>query len=155
MHRIRLCATIVALLSVISFSGNALILGSAADHDGITTTAAAAPQTALAPDGKPVRVISLSPSDRPSDVAAAPVQPQLPLAATPQPEPPATKPIMAEGAPAAGAPAPRMQAAEAGAEPVAHPAAPARHAPKRIAAAPARMRAASAGPQPFIVSGLF
>ena len=62
MNRFRLCATIVAALSVVSFSARALIVSSDASRGPSITAPAGAQGTALGPDGKPVRVISLSTS---------------------------------------------------------------------------------------------
>jgi hypothetical protein len=152
MHRFCLGATIVALFSVISFSAGTLVSGSAASRDASSTSvsAPAAPKTALGHDGRG-RVISLSLSDRESDAAAAPMQPQLPLPQVPQLAPPAPAPVLAEEARAA-----EVQAVEAPARPAMRPVERAHPALKRIAARPARTRAASVRAQkPFIVSGLF
>jgi hypothetical protein len=152
MHRLCIGATIVALFSVISFSAGALVSGSTASRDAASPSvseATATPKTALGPDGKPVRVISLSLSDREADVAAAPQQPQLSLPQVPQLAPPA--PAVTEEARAA-----EVQAVEAPARLAMRPVERAHPALKRIAGRPARTRAASArAEKPFIVSGLF
>ena len=71
--RIGICATVVVALSAISFPVGALILNSAASGDAnsasVREPAASAP--ALSPDGKPVRVISLSAGVRPGEVPAS------------------------------------------------------------------------------------
>ena len=74
MNRIGLCAIVVAALSVISFPVGALILNSAASGDASSASSsesAGASAPALSPDGKPVRVISLSASVRPGEVPAS------------------------------------------------------------------------------------
>jgi hypothetical protein len=154
MHRVCLGATIVALFSVISFSAGALVSGSAVSRDAggpSVSEATAAPKTALGPGGKPVRVISLSLSDREADAAAAPQQPQLSLPQVPALAPPAPAPVAAEEGRAA-----EVQAVEAPARPAMRPVERDHPTLKRIVARPARTRAASArAEKPFIVSGLF
>jgi hypothetical protein len=147
MQRVRLCATIVALLSIVSFSARALVSGSAATHDSSISRPAAEAKPALGPDGRQVRVISFSLGDRVDDAGGAAAQPRPEVL---QPEPSAPTPVMAVGARTAGA-----TPAEAKAEPTA-PAARAHRAPKRLAATPTRTRDALARSQKlFIVCGLF
>jgi len=145
MNRIGLCATIVAALSAISFPVGALMSGSAAGHDASTVLAKGPVDTsapALSPDGKPVRIISLSVNDRSGDLLAASVQPERPQLVASDPAPiSATKPIAVSEGPA-----------EAPVHPVLH----VRSAPKRTAAAPRVTRVASASAKKaFIVSGLY
>jgi hypothetical protein len=67
------CATVVAALSVISFPAGALMLNSAASGDASSVSSRESAVTSapvLSPDGKPVRVISLSASVRPGEVSA-------------------------------------------------------------------------------------
>jgi hypothetical protein len=153
MHRVRLLATVVALLSSISFSAEALISGGHASRDAGSMPGgkpADTAKTSLSPDRKPVRVISLSPSDS-STAATAPASPPMPQLTLPQPSPSMAQPVVAQEAPAA-----ETQAVGAPAKPAIHMAASSQPARKRSAAAPARMRAAAGrAEKPFIVSGLF
>ena len=152
MNRFRLCATIVAALSVVSFSARALIVSSDASRGPSIAEPAGAQGTALGPDGKPVRVISLSTSDHPASAAEAPLKSRALELAIPEPGPSAAMPLAAElPRPAA------VQARQAQAEPEAHPALRAHPVPKRIAATPAKGRAASAqAHKPFtVLSGLW
>jgi hypothetical protein len=150
MHRFGFLATIVALVSVITFSAGALISGAQASRDAGSMPTAKSANTvkpAPSPGGKPVRVISLSPGDS-SAAPGTPALPQAPLLASAEPGPIAL-PVAAEEA--------RAEEAKAAVEEPAarHMAARSHPAPKRSAAAPARMRAAARTEKPFIVSGLF
>jgi hypothetical protein len=73
MNRIGLCATVVAMLSAISFPVGAWMLNSAASGDAGSASvreAAAISAPVLSPEGKPVRVISLSTSDQSGEAPA-------------------------------------------------------------------------------------
>jgi hypothetical protein len=154
MNRFRLCATIVAALSVVSFSARALIVSSDASRSSgpSITEPAGAQETALGPDGKPVRVISFSTSDHPASAAVAPLEPRAPELAIPEPVPSVAMPVAAQLPPAVA-----VQARQAQAEPEAHSAQRAHPVQKRIAAAPAKTRVASAqAHKPFtVLSGLW
>ena len=82
MSRFRRPVTVVALLAVILFFPR--VLGRAPSQDGSTSTgeAAATQKTALTPDSNPVRVISLSLSDRLA-AAGSSVEPQASRLAIP------------------------------------------------------------------------
>ena len=138
MNRIGLCAIVVAALSVISFPVGALILNSAASGDASSASSsesAGASAPALSPDGKPVRVISLSASVRPTPAEMS-------------------QPAVVDLAPTAvTVPAEVLETQTA---PAIHRALPAHSGPKRKAAAPQGMRSASApAKKAFVISGLF
>ena len=150
MHRFGFLATIVALVSVITFSAGALISGAQASRDAdgaLAAKRADAAKAAPSPSGKPVRVISLSPGDS-SAVPGTPALPQAPLLASAE-RGPIALPVAAEEA--------RAEEAKAAVEEPAarHMAARSHPASKRSPAAPARMRASVRTEKPFIVSGLF
>jgi hypothetical protein len=153
MQRVRLCVTIVALLCVISFSARALVSGSAeSSSDGISAAQpTATPKPGLGPDGRQVRVISLSPGEGADEAGAVAAQPPVPRPEVLQLAPPAPTPVMAEGARVAA-----VTPAEAKAGPAANPVARAHRAPKRPALTPAKTQVTPARLQKlFIVSGLF
>jgi hypothetical protein len=144
MNRIGLCAIAVAALSVISFPVGALILNSAASGDAnsasVREPAASAP--ALSPDGKPVRVISLSASVRPEEVPASST--------------PAETSRLAVADLASSAAIKPVEVLATQTAPAIHRASPVHSAPKRKAAAPQSMRSASApAKKAFVISGLF
>jgi hypothetical protein len=136
MNRIGLCAIVVAALSVISFPVGALILNSAANGDASSASSsesAGASAPALSPDGKPVRVISLSANAQPGEVSRPAIADLAPTAAT--------KPV---------------EALETQTAPVMHRALLSHSAPKRKAGAPQSARSASApAKKAFVISGLF
>jgi hypothetical protein len=145
MNRIGLCATIVAALSAISFPSGALMSGSAASHDAnamSTKAPVVSNAPALSPDGRPVRVISLSVSDRPGDGLAAPARPEMsPLVVSDLTPTSATKPMAGAEAQAVASIRPELRV---------------HSAPKSAPAAPRLRRAASIpAKNAFIVSGLF
>jgi hypothetical protein len=96
----------------------------------------------LSPDGKPVRVISLSASVRPGEVPASSTPAEM------------SRPAVVDLAPTAvTVPAEVLETQTA---PAIHRALPAHSGPKRKAAAPQGMRSASApAKKAFVISGLF
>jgi hypothetical protein len=145
MNRIGFCATVVAALSVISFPVGALMLNSAASRDASSASSresAGASAPVLSPDGKPVRVISLSASVRPGDVPASSTPAEVSrLAVSDLASTAAIKPV---------------EVLETQTAPAIHRALPVHSAPKRKAAAPQSMRSASApAKKAFVISGLF
>lgn len=77
MNRIYVCATAVAVLSAVSFPAAALMFTAASTRDatGVSIKEPPAAAQTLSPEGKPVRVISLSPPDPRTDVVVASWQP--------------------------------------------------------------------------------
>jgi hypothetical protein len=145
MNRIGFYAMVVAALSVISFPVGALMLNSTASSGASSassseSTGASAP--ALSPDGKPVRVISLSASVRPGEVPASSTPAEM------------SRPAVVDLATTAvTVPAEVLETQTA---PAIHRALPAHSGPKRKAAAPQGMRSASApAKKAFVISGLF
>jgi len=145
MNRIGLCAIAVAALSVISFPVGALILNSAASGDASSASSsesADASAPALSPDGKPVRVISLSASDRPGEVSTSSTPAEM------------SRPAVADLASTAATKP--VEALETQAAPAIHRALPLHSEPKRKAGAPRSTRSASApAKKAFVISGLF
>jgi hypothetical protein len=143
--RIGICATVVVALSAISFPVGALILNSAASGDASSASSsesADASAPALSPDGKPVRVISLSAGVRPGEVPASSTPAEMSrLAVSDLASTAAIKPVEVLATQTA---------------PAIHRASPVHSAPKRKAAAPQSMRSASApAKKAFVISGLF
>jgi hypothetical protein len=145
MNRIGLCAIVVAALSVISFPVGALILNSAASGDASSVSSsesAGASAPALSPDGKPVRVISLSASAQPGEVSASPTLAEM------------SRPAVADLASTAATNP--VEALETQTAPVMHRALPLHSGPKRKAGAPQSTRSASApAKKAFVIGGLF
>lgn len=145
MNRIGFCATVVAVLSVISFPVGALMLNSATSGEASSASSrqsADAPAPVLSPVGKPVRVISLSASVRPGEVPPSSTSAEMSgLAVSDLAPTAALKPV--EDLETQTAPAIRR-------------ALPVHSAPKRKAAPPQTMRSAPApAKKAFVVSGLF
>jgi hypothetical protein len=69
MNRLCVCATVVVMLSALSVPATALIFGAAptGNAEQVSPAGPLAVTQALSPDGKPVRVISLSPTNPPAD----------------------------------------------------------------------------------------
>jgi hypothetical protein len=145
MNRIGLCAIVVAALSVISFPVGALILNSAANGDARSASSsesAGASAPALSPDGKPVRVISLSANAQPGEVSASSTPAEM------------SRPAIADLASTAATKP--VEALETQTAPVMHRALLSHSAPKRKAGAPQSARSASApAKKAFVISGLF
>lgn len=145
MNRLGLCVVIIAAVSAISFPVGALMLRSAPSLNAIPTDtkeSLAATGPALSPDGKPIRVISLSVTDRPGNIPPASTGPDMPA------------PIIADVASASETRP--MAAAEGQVTPAVHPVAPIHLSSKRKAAVAKSTRAASATAKKlFVVSGLF
>jgi hypothetical protein len=145
MNRIGLCAIVVAALSVISFPVGALILNSAANGDASSASSsesAGASAPALSPDGKPVRVISLSANAQPGEVSASSTPAEM------------SRPAIADLASTAATKP--VEALETQTAPVMHRALLSHSAPKRKAGAPQSARSASApAKKAFVISGLF
>lgn len=143
MNRIYVCATVVALLSAVSFPAAALMFGSASTREatGVSSKEPQAAAQALSPEGKPVRVISLSPATPSANVVVAVWRPTSSgLAGSELAAPPSAKP---------------QRDAEM-VKPVILPADHARPA-RKAAAAPRRSpgSASVSSKKLFLVSGLF
>jgi hypothetical protein len=142
MNRLGLCVVIIAALSAISFPVGALMLGSAPSVDAIPTDIKESVDTtgpALSPEGKSIRVISLSVSDRLGNVP--PAGPEM------------SARVIADVAPTSETK--RMTVAEGQVTPAVRPVAPIHLTSKRRAAAAKSTRAASAAAKNlFVVSGL-
>jgi hypothetical protein len=94
MGRFYLCATVVAALLAVSYPAGALMFGAASTLDRQAAPAAqplAAAPSALSPEGRPVRVISLPAVDRPAVAAVASAQPAIEPSASEPASMPKTK----------------------------------------------------------------
>lgn len=143
MNRFYLCATVVAALSAVSFPAGALMFGAASIKDAkVVSIKEPLTPTALSPEGKPVRVISLLAADRAGDAAPTLRQPELSgLSISEITPPPATK---------------LEPVSEVPAKPAMHPAKHVRPAPRHAVAVQQSTRSASAlAKKAFVVSGLY
>jgi hypothetical protein len=122
-----------------------LILNSAASGDASSASSsesAGASAPALSPDGKPVRVISLSANAQPGEVSASSTPAEM------------SRPAIADLASTAATKP--VEALETQTAPVMHRALLSHSAPKRKAGAPQSARSASApAKKAFVISGLF
>jgi hypothetical protein len=145
MNRLGLCVVIIAAVSAISFPMGALMSRSAPSVDAIPTDvkeSVAATGPALSPDGKPIRVISLSVSDQSGDIPPASTGPEM------------SAPVIADVSPASETKP--VAVAEGQVTPAIHTVAPIHISSKRRAAVAKSTRAASAPAKKlFVVSGLF